>query len=223
MCNKCKSTNFVSKRTVRKSARAVSHGATHTVNARRLLAYVPIVALLCAASPAQSGVIEDVTFADEVHLNESADQRLRLYGMGLLRYRVIFRGYVAALYLPDGVSGDRALDDVPRKLELSYFWSIGAQDFASVANEFLEDTLPSKTFDQLRDRIDQMHRAYQDVAPEDRYALTYVPGTGTTLALNNVELVTVPGADFAKAYFGIWLGRRSLDDSLRDELLAGLK
>lgn len=176
---------------------------------------------ILVARPATAAEIEGVEFADEIQLPGARDQRLRLHGLGLLRYRVIFRGYVAGLYLPDGIAGDRALEDVARRLELSYFWSIRGADFAKVADEFLQDTLPEKTFSKLRDRVDRLHRAYRDVEPDDRYALTYTPGAGTTLQLNDRELVSIPGADFAEAYFGIWLGSRCLDEPLRDALLGG--
>jgi hypothetical protein len=41
------------------------------------------------------------------------------------------------------------------------------------------------------------------------------------LSLNGESLVTIPGADFAKAYFGIWLGPDALDADLRTALLGG--
>jgi hypothetical protein len=60
---------------------------------------------------------------------------------------------------------------------------------------------------------------YRDVKPGDRYALTYVPGVGTELALNGTRLGTVAGADFAAAVFAIWLGPKAIDDSLKTQLL----
>ena len=71
----------------------------------------------------------------------------------------------------------------------------------------------------LADRIETLHRAYRDVDKGDRYSLTYVPEQGTELALNGQVLTRVAGADFACAYFGIWLGGDPIDDGLRDRLL----
>ena len=73
------------------------------------------------------------------------------------------------------------------------------------------------TFDP--DRLAKLNRAYVDVKPGDRYTLTYVPGKGTTLRLNGNPLVTVEGADFATAYFRIWLGEDPISPQLRDLLL----
>jgi len=167
----------------------------------------------------ESAEIEGIRFRDVIRVSEDPSQDLRLRGMGLLRYRVVFRGYVAALYLPEDVASDRALDDVPRRLEISYFWPIAGRDFAKSADEMLERVLSSSELASLATRIDSLGRAYRDVRPNDRYSLTYVPGSGTELRLNEELLALAPGEDFAEAYFGIWLGSQSLDEGLREDLL----
>ena len=174
---------------------------------------------LLAASSAHPAELEGVRFRDVIRVSEDPVQQLRLYGMGLLRYRIFFRGYVAALYLPDDVSGNRALDDIPRRLELSYFWPIAASDFAMAAEKLLDRSSSDAELSALRSRIDTLHRAYRDVRPMDRYSLTYLPGIGTELRLNDELLASIPGSDFAAAYFGIWLGKSPLDAGLRDDLL----
>jgi len=194
------------------------------VYSRLLSSKLAVIALsiglmLVVSSSARSGEIEGVVFPDEIRASEDPSHLLRIHGMGLLRYRVVFRGYVAALYLPNGVPGESALEDVPRRLELSYFWSIAGSDFAEAANQMLARELTATQLASLRPRIDTLHRSYKDVRPDDRYSLTYLPSVGTELRLNDELLTTIPGNDFAKAYFGIWLGNRPLDAGLRDDLL----
>ena len=46
-----------------------------------------------------------------------------------------------------------------------------------------------------------------------------MPGRGTRLERNGSTLDTIPGADFAAAYFAIWLGAGPIDTRLRDQLL----
>jgi hypothetical protein len=188
---------------------------------RLTLAYAALVSVLILGLPfpANTAEMEGVEFADEIKFSQPIDRTLRLHGMGLLRYRVVFKGYVAALYLPEDVSGEDALEDVTRRLELSYFWSIGAEDFVNAADRLLERELTAAQLAPLRLRIDALHRAYRDVRPDDRYSLTYFEGVGTELRLNGELLVLIPGADFARAYFGIWLGPHALDADLRDALL----
>ena len=178
------------------------------------------LATLCAtalAAPAQAAEVEGVRFLEEV---EWGGADLRLNGVGLLRYRVFIKGYVAALYLGDRIAPERALADVPRRLEIEYFWAIPADAFARATVEGISRNVDPETFEGLRERIDALNRLYDDVEPGDRYSLTYVPGLGTELALNGMPLGRIEGADFSAALFAIWIGDRALDDSLRERLLA---
>jgi hypothetical protein len=182
----------------------------------------PAALWLCLAlvtvAPAGAGTIEDVEFAESVEVGETS---LRLSGLALLRYRVLFKGYVAGLYLPADTQPRRALGDVAKRLELEYFWSIDGQAIAEAGDEMLRRNVDARTFDALKDRLRQINALYQDVEPGDRYALSYVPGVGTELSKNGRALGVIPGADFAQAYFAIWLGDDPIDEAFRDQLFRG--
>ncbi len=152
-------------------------------------------------------------------LAKTSGGELRLCSTALLRYLTVFRGYSAGLYLDDCAVPSRAVGDVPKRLELSYFWSISGEQFADAADELLVGSLDEMEIAKLRPRIDALHRHYRAVEPGDRYRLTYLPGIGTELALNGEPLVVIEGADFASAYFGIWLGEKPIDTAFRDKLL----
>jgi hypothetical protein len=145
---------------------------------------------------------------------------LQLQGVGLLRYRIVFKGYVAGLYLGSDVDTDAALDDVPRRLEIEYFWDIPANLFTRATVEGIARNADPETVERLRGSIAQLNALYQDVAAGDRYSITYVPGEGTELALNGRPLGVVEGAEFSSALFAIWLGDQPLDATLRERLLA---
>ena len=149
-----------------------------------------------------------------------AGTQLDLRGVGLLRYRTVFRAYVAALYLGEDVEPTKALDDVSRRIEIQYFWPIPAEAFAKATLEGVRRNVEPSTLDRLRDRLERLGSLYVDVEPGDRYALTYVPGRGTELALNGEPLGSIEGDDFARAVFAIWLGENPLDASLKEDLLA---
>ena len=183
--------------------------------------WAPIMAaVLCIAAltaqPGTAAELEGVRFAEQVR---AGDTTLRLSCVGLLRYKVFIKAYVAALYLGDGAATGDALADVPKRLELSYFWSISSADFGKAGDEILAQNVDAQTFAALRSRLDRINAWYRDVNPGDRYSLTYVPGAGTELALNGNRLGVVDGADFAAAYFRIWLGDTPIDTRLRDQLL----
>ena len=96
-----------------------------------------------------------------------------------------------------------------------------ADEFANATTEGITRGTDPETFASIRGSIDRINQLYEDVEPGDRYALTYVPGIGTELALNGRQLGLVEGEDFSAALFAIWIGDDPLDESLREQLLAG--
>lgn len=185
---------------------------------RQLRALIIALATACLAadSASASGIdVSGVRFAAQTGAESS---KLDLHGAGVLRYRGLIRAYAAALYLAPGTSADRALDDVPKRLEIEYFWSLDAEDFGSAADTLLARTASAEQLASLRERLQFVHARYEDVAPGDRYALTYFPGVGTELSKNGRPLAVVAGSDFAAAYFAMWLGDDPIDTDLRDAL-----
>ncbi len=172
--------------------------------------------LATAVLPLQAASIEGVEFAET---ETAGDTRLVLQGTALLRYLVVFKGYVGAFYLPPGVDSGQALGEVPRRLVLEYFHAITAEQFGKATRIKMAENVPPRQFQQMQPQLEQLLAAYQKVAPGDRYALTYLPGEGTRLALNNETLAVIPGADFSRALFSIWIGPRPIDKSFRDHIL----
>jgi hypothetical protein len=160
--------------------------------------------------------VEGVRFAG---VYEGEGFSLRFHNAALLRYKIVFRGYVVALYLPDGADPASALGPVAKRLEFSYFWKIPGPEFGKAGEEILTRNVDLQTVTALRERLDSINLAYKDVKPGDRYALTYRPGKGTELSFNGKPLVLVEGDDFAAAYFSIWLGKKPIDEDLKNELL----
>lgn len=175
-----------------------------------------LVALLALAADVQAKEIEGVRFAEEIRAGAAT---MRLNDVGLMRYRYVIKAYVAALYLGEGASAANVLADTPKRLEIEYFYAIKASGFANATSEGIAANVAPEQVAGLRARIERLNRLYRDVKPGDRYALTYVPGTGTELALNGTPLGTVEGADFAAAVFAIWLGPKAINESLKTQLL----
>lgn len=184
------------------------------------IGFAAVLGIGLAAIPfsGRAAEIENVSFPEAVR---AGGQEIPLHGLGLLRYRVLFRGYVGGLYLPEQTASSQALSDVPKALELYYFWDIKGRFFGEAADELLRQTHPPERVAVLRERLDLLNTLYVDVKEGDRYRLTYEPGKGTTLSYNGKELGTIPGADFARDYFGIWLGEEPLSEEFRDQILEG--
>jgi hypothetical protein len=174
------------------------------------------LALTSTAVPAAE--IEGVTFAERISV---AGVPFELARTALLRYRIVFRGYVAALYVAPGAAPESVYaTDAPKRLEISYFWGIPGSAFAKASEEGIARNLGPAAVARIRPALDQLHALYVDVRPGDRYALTYVPGRGLELSLNGVPRgAPIEGAEVAAAVFSIWFGPQPFDVGLKRELL----
>lgn len=168
------------------------------------------------ANPPASVDIAGVNFAK---MYPTPDGNLTFRGGALLRYMVFIKAYAGALYMPAGADHRQALGIVPRRLELSYFHAISAEDFAKATRQKIADNLDPETMATMSESIDRFNALYRDVAPGDRYALTYIPGQGTELSLNGEVLGRIAGDDFAAAIFAIWLGSDPIDHDFKTALL----
>jgi len=164
----------------------------------------------------QAAEIKGIRFADTVVLEKA---ELRLKGIAVLKWAMLFDVYAGALYLPATTSASRWPEDVPKRLELSYFRDIEGQGFADASDKLLRGNLSLAEYQLLADRLQRFYGFFQDVKIGDRYSINYLPEYGTELRLNEQPLGHVPGADFAAAYFGIWLGSDPINKSFRDRLL----
>ncbi len=151
-------------------------------------------------------------------LTEDGADFVRL-GQATFRWKSVLKVYDIALHLGAGQDASRVLEDVPMRLELVYHRGFTAENIIKGGNELLRRNVDASTLALLASRLAELNRVYVDVNPGDIYALTYVPGRGTTLRLNGKSLATIPGYDFAASYFRIWLGSEPMSAGLRDELL----
>lgn len=178
-----------------------------------MIAAIVLIALGTNCNAAQ---IKDVRFEDRVVVNE---EELTLNGLAVLKWAMLFDVYAGAFYLPQEVPGPKWTENVPKKLELSYFRDIQAKGFADASDKILKDNLSAEEYEPLKERLATFYGFFQDVKPGDRYSINYIPGNGTELRLNGKVMGSVPGHDFAVAYFGIWLGENPISKSFRDKLL----
>ena len=145
--------------------------------------------------------------------------RMTLRGEAVLKVGYLFKVYEAGLYVGETHANSAALDDVPKRLDITYLRDIRAADIVEIGNDTLARQVPEAQRTVLQERLATINQWYVDVKAGDRYTLTYVPGYGSELALNGKPLGVIPGADFAAAYFGIWLDPRTKYRDFRNTLL----
>jgi Chalcone isomerase-like len=135
---------------------------------------------------------------------------LRMYG---------FHIYDARLYVgPTGLSS-KELTARPFALDIEYARAFKGVTIAKKGRDQMDELkLASKAqtaqWEQLLEKI------LPDVQPGDHVIGVFVPQRGTTFYAGDKELGSIPGDDFARAFFSIWLDPRTAAPALRNELLA---
>ena len=203
------------------------HRAGGTARRKALLAPRGALAALALcggliAAPLEGKALEVAGVSFEPR-QQAEDTPLELSGAGLLRYRIFIKAYVAALYVEPGSDVERVLDDVPKRIEIEYFWAIPADALRRVTREQIARGLDNEAFAELAPAVEELNQLYEDIEPGDRLSITYLPGRGTELAKNGVSRGVVPGEELARELFGLWLGDDPLDEKLRSRLLAAVR
>jgi len=163
----------------------------------------------------------DVSCIDKIcfeKIREVGGAALPLKGTSKLEFMGLDM-YVGAFYAAENLKTPTAvLGNIPKALVLHYKRSIKVKWMNSAAARTIKKN-PAVDFEKLKSRVDEIGRAYKRVGKDDRYALVYEPGKGTSLYLNDQFVVLILGEDFQSAYFGIWLSEYPAKPAFRDQLL----
>lgn len=172
---------------------------------------------LALSGSASAVTVADVTFADRLEIN---NQQLYLDGAGLLRWKGIFKVYVAGFYRETPDLGFALDTDESQVLEIEYLRDVDAEGFVKATIAGLEQTLPAnEALAQWEAELSPFLAAYQDVSKGDRYRLSVFKDR-FELALNEQRLVSIENPDLGRRLLGVWLGDQSPAQALREALLA---
>jgi hypothetical protein len=172
-------------------------------------------AFVCAlVVPAVAATLAGVTLPDSAAVGS---QTLALNGMGL-RTKLFVKVYVGGLYL-EKKSGDAAAiiqADAPKRVVLQFIYSEVTRDLMVESfTEGFANNAPGAN----KAHVDQFLAALETMRKGDQLVVTYVPGTGTTMAVRGKDKLTIPGLPFAQAVFSVWLGSKPPTADLRSGLL----
>jgi len=71
----------------------------------------------------------------------------------------------------------------------------------------------------LQGRVDALDSFMSDIGKEEAIVFTYAPGRGVSVEVKGQVKGVIPGDDFARALFSIWLGPKPPDPDLKSGLL----
>lgn len=168
---------------------------------RRGLLFLAL-ACLCAL-PVVAGTLSGVTLPDTM---DHDGQQLLLNGMAL-RKKIVFKVYVAGLYLParekDGAKVLAA--DGPRCTVMHFLRSVSAKQVNEAWYDGLEANTPNHSA-QLKKRFDELAALMEPLKDGDKLVFTYKPGAGTEVKVKGKVKGLLGDKAFADALFACWIG-----------------
>ncbi len=179
---------------------------------------VVILCLSALSAVALAREVAGVKMPDTVTVEAKT---LKLNGMGL-RKKVVFKVYVAGLYLEKTSNAAPAVisSDEVKQMRLHVLRSLKAKQVTEAIEEGFEKNSKSQMA-ALKERLQKFSGMFADVTEGDLILMTYVPGKGVTVSVKGSDKGTVEGKDFADALFAVWLGPNPVQEDLKKALLGG--
>lgn len=177
---------------------------------------------LLSSATASAAEINGITVAEHVRLG-SIGPSLVLNGAGV-RMRLVFKVYVAALYLPaKSNDGEEILrNDQGKRLMLHILRNLTSKELTASMMEALEETLTPAERSPLASRTQQFNAildTLNDVKRGTQIVIDYAPQLGTIFLVDGIEKGRIPGADFNEALMRMWIGAHPRDVELKTALL----
>lgn len=167
------------------------------------------------AAAAENRCVGKVCFEPVKNIGQ---EEIPFRGAGLLRYWG-FRVYTVAFYVDESAG---SLEDIlynqPKALVIRYHREIKSSDIIRSSDELIRGN-DKVDYEAIRDRLKLVYESYRSVREGDEYRIVYHPETGTTIYFNGEKEITIEGADFAAAFFGIWISDWPVSYELQEKLV----
>jgi hypothetical protein len=175
-----------------------------------------VLAALALAAPVVAGTLAGVTLPDSISIG---GHTLALNGMGV-RTKVIFKVYVGGLYLEKKTTDAAEVigSDAPKRLVLQFVRSVDRNQITEAFDESVKNNAAAQAA-SLKSEVAQFLAALEPLKSGEQMAITYVPGTGTTITVRGADKVTIPGLPFGQLVFSMWLGPKPPSGDLKKGLL----
>jgi hypothetical protein len=148
-------------------------------------------------------------------------QELVLNGAGV-RTRVVFKIYVASLYLPQKATELAAvLAKSPRRIQLNLLRTLSADQLVEALNEGLAENNTAAELAAVKSQVEALAtimKSFKEVKEKDVITLDFVDGA-TRIGLNGEAKGSIGGDAFNQALTKVWLGEKPVQADLKKSLL----
>lgn len=186
-----------------------------------LRALAGMAAAFAIAASAGAAEVGGVKLDDVIRL---ANQDLKLNGAGI-RYKAIFKVYVAGLYLPEKKStvADVLASPGARRVTIVMLRDISNEElgrgFMSGIQQNSDRNEKAKLIMQLQ-KFGEIFASIPELKKGDVLTTDWIPGSGTVIHVNGKKVSDVlPDIGFYNAILRIWLGDKPVDTRLKPAML----
>ncbi|MCY1165008.1 chalcone isomerase family protein [Polaromonas sp.] len=162
-----------------------------------------------------------------IKLDDPVDLRgtkLQLNGAGI-RYKAVFKVYVAALYLGKKAATPEEVYSAPgpRRMSITLVREIDSNELGKAFTKGFEENTPKGEMSKLIPGLIRMGQIFADqkkLLPGENFTIDWIPGTGTIITVKGKpqgEPFKEP--EFYNALMRIWFGPNPADWKLKDQLL----
>jgi len=154
---------------------------------------------------------------------EYQNTKLILNGHGT-RIRFFMKAYEGSLYLESTSNNAEKIinDDAPMSIRMDVISSLVTPDAMKIAlNEGLEKSTGNNT-SPITIEINQLNSSLNsEVKAGDFFEFIYLPNSGTHVLKNSESIDVIPGIEFKKAFFGIFLSNNPIQKNMKKAMLGG--
>ncbi|MFD1712551.1 hypothetical protein FVQ98_11270 [Ottowia sp. GY511] len=199
----------------------MTHITAASPSRRQVLAAALCLSGALLATPARALEVAGTPVPESVTV---AGKPLVLNGAGV-RYKAMFKVYVAALYVPQKTSSvaEAWSTDTPKRLRLVMLRDIDSTELGNMFARGMEENAERGSMVKLLPgimRMSQIFTDYKRMVPGNSIQMDWVPGTGCVLTVNGkLEGEPFREPEFFRGLLSIWLGQKPADWKLKDALL----
>lgn len=178
-----------------------------------------ITALFSEVQAQKQIVFEGVTLPRTIKFE---NKTLQLNGAGS-RSKMWVEVYIQALYLSQLSQNPKEIinDNLEMSIRIEITSALVSSGKLTRAMHAGFEKSAGESFEVLKPKMELLKNYLADeIKRGDVFELTYNPADSSVWVVKNGELKgKVPGFDFKKVFFGIWLGENPVDEELKNSLL----
>ena len=149
--------------------------------------------------------------------------KLKLNGQGT-RVKFFMKVYDTSLYLGSASSNAEEILDSDKAMAIRLDVTSTMVTIDAMKDALNEGLVKStgKNTGPITEEIEQLISTFTgDVTDSDFFEFIYMPDAGTNVLKNSTYIDTIPGIEFKKAFFGIWLSKNPIQKNLKKAMLGG--